>query len=248
MANRSSDKATNRTIVHAFLQVAGIPISEEAICDAEPPSPDVLCTLPDGSRTALELTEAVDQEIAQNVKVSPASRAQMYEHYRNLPCAERTRLQEILGNAYIFVRAKNATTDRRFEQAVPRVFDLLLGCSRDTQGDLEQETLPTCIEAIYVTRGKWSCGPLFDRGTPALWVGEPIVEKIEKKSSKRYECDCPIELLVHSRTCPLAPDNFWKTDVHDFVTRNIGESLFCRVSVFDWIDSTVRYTYPERRL
>ncbi len=79
-------------------------------------------------------------------------------------------------------------------------------------------------------------------------MADPTIKRIEAKFSKRYECDCPIELLIHSKTRPLAPDQLWKDEVHDFVTRNMDESPFCRVSVFDWIDSSVRYTYPERQL
>ncbi len=81
MTSRSSDKATNRTIVGAFLRAAGIPIQENAVHDADEPSPDILCTFTDGTRVAFELTEAVDQQVAQNVRVSPASREKMREYY-----------------------------------------------------------------------------------------------------------------------------------------------------------------------
>jgi hypothetical protein len=244
MTHESSDRATNRVIVAAFLKVAGIPISEDAICDAGAPLPDVLCTLGNGSRVAFELTEAVDQGLARNVRVSSASKARMCDHYRQLPLADQTRLRRIFANADISVRAKDGTTDRRFDQAVPKVFALLLGCSCDTEGNIEKRTLPTDVEEIRITRGKWSTGPWFNRGQ-AQWVANVMIERIKAKFSKRYECDCPVELLVHSKTCRFEPDNLWKSDVHDFVMRNIAGSPFRGVSVFDWIDSSIRYTYPE---
>lgn len=244
MASRSSDKPTNRTVVQALLKARGISLHDDAIRDADEPSPDVLCTFADGTRAAFELTEAVDQQVAQNVKVSAVSKAQMYEHYQKLRPDRRTKLQGILGNACIFVRVENGTTDRRFEQAVPKVFDLLLGCSCDTEGSIEKAAIPTGVKEIRITRGRWSTGPFFDRGGLALWVSDPTIERIKDKFSKEYTCDCPIELLVHSRTCPLAPDDLWRNDVHDFVVQNLGASPFCRVSIFDWIDSTIRYTYP----
>lgn len=249
MTDRSSDKATNRTIVHAFLQVAGSPIPEDAICDTEPPSPDVLCTLADGSRVAFELTEAADQGMARNVRVSPASSAGLREYYENeeLSPADRTKLRRVFANAYISVRAKDGTTDRGFDRAVPRVFNLLLGCSCDTEGNIEKRALPPDVEEIRITRGKWSTGPWFDCAQ-ALWVADPTIGRIKAKFAKRYECDCPIELLVHSKTCPLAPDDLWKSDVHDFVRRSIAGSPFRTVWIFDWIDSTIRYTYPQRQL
>jgi hypothetical protein len=246
MTHSSSDRATNKAVVRAFLEAAGTPILEDAICDAEPPSPDVLCTLPDGSRVAFELTEAVDQSLARNVRVSSASKARMYDHYRQLPLADRTRLSHILGNACISVRAQDGVTDRRFGQVVPRVFDLLLGCSCEMEGNIDKRILPTDVEEIRIARGKWSTGPWFNCGQ-ALWVADPTIERIKAKFSKRYECDYPIGLLVHSKTCPLAPDDLWKSDVHDCVRRSIAGSPFRTVWVFDWIDSTIRYAYPQRQ-
>ncbi len=243
MTNRSSDKLVNKTIVRAFLEAAGIPIHKDAIQDADEPLPDVLCTFANGTQTAFELTEAVDEGVAENVKVSPASRAEMREYYENLSVADQLGLQEILRNAYISVQTKRGAT---FKQIVPKVFNLLRVCSCDTEGSIEKSALPTGVKDIRITRGKWSTGPFFDRGGLALCVSDPTIKQIETKFGKKYQCDCPIELLVHSRTCPLAPDDLWRNDVHDFVVRNIGVSPFRRVSVFDWIDSTIRYTYPER--
>ncbi len=244
--NRSSDKNTNRTIVQAFLKATGILIQEDAIRDGEEPLPDVLCTLPDGSQVAFELTEAVVQEVAQSVKVSADSKARMREYYQNLPVPERTKLQGILGNASISVQAEKNTTDRQFQRVVPKVFDLLLRRSSDTQGSLDRKVLPNGIAEIRITRGGWSTGPFFDRVGLALYVTDPTIERIKAKFSKRYECGCLIELLVHSRTCFLAPDDFWKNEVCKFVMENMGDSPFCRVSVFDWLDSAVRFVYPDR--
>jgi hypothetical protein len=250
MTSRSSDKPMNKTIVRAFLEAAGIPIQEDDIQeddiqDADEPSPDVRCTLADGTPTAFELTEAVDQDKARNVRASFASKTRMCDHYRQLPLADQTKLRRVFANAYISVRVKDGTTDRRFKEVVPRVFNLLLDCSCDTQGSIEKRKLPTDVEEIRITRGKWSTGPCFNCGQ-ALWVANCMIKRIKAKFSKQYECDCPIELLVHSKTCPLEPDGLWKDEVHDFVTRNMDKSRFCRVSVFDWVNSTIRYTYPER--
>lgn len=243
--NRSADKDTNRTIVQAFLKAAGIPVQEDAIRDGEEPSPDVLCRFPDGSLVAFELTEAVVQKVAQNVRVSSTAKTQMRECLDELSVADQTKLRGILGNAYISVEAKTNTTDRQFQQVVPNVFDLLLRCSSNTQGSLDQGVLPTGIEEIRITRGSWSTGPYFDRGARALWVSDPTIGRIKAKFSKQYRCNCPIELLVHSRICPLAPDDLWRDEVHDFVKQGIAGSPFCRVSVFDWIHSSIRYTYPQ---
>lgn len=170
----------------------------------------------------------------------------MRECFDELSVADQTKLREILGNAHISVQAEKNATDRQFQRAVPKVFDLLFGCSSGTQGSLDPNVLPSGITEIRITRGRWPTGPFFDRGGLAAWVADPTLKAIKAKFSKQYKCNCSIELLVHSRTCPLALDNFWRDDVHRFVMCNIGASPFCRVSVFDWIESTIRYTYPQR--
>jgi hypothetical protein len=246
VAHRSSDKNTNKAIVRAFLGVAGIPISDCDIHDTDEPLPDILCTFADGARVAFELTEAVDQQMAQNVRVSPSSKTLMREYYKNLPPVDQNKLRAILADAHICVKVRNGTTDRRFEQLIPRVFDLLLGCSCGTKGNIEGATLPIGVEEIRITRGKWSTGPFLDRAGLALYVDDPTLKQAQAKFTKCYKCDVPIELVIYSKTCPLAPDELWKPGLHAFVAQNIARSPFCRVSVFDRIDSTIRYTYPER--
>ncbi len=153
MANRSSDKPTNRAIVQAYLGAAGIVISADAIHDAEEPLPDVLCTLPDGSRVAFELTQAVDQGVARSINASLAAHLQMRDYYyddNKLSPEDRATLRGHLGNASVFVSIETGVTNSRFKRVLPALFGLLLRGPHDMEGEIKRDALPKGIERVYI--------------------------------------------------------------------------------------------------
>ncbi len=244
MSTRSSSKkAVEEEIVRDLLRVAAIEIRPDGVCRAEPPFPDVLCTLTDGTRVAFELTEAIDPAVVRSVKSSNAARARMYDYQGKMGSSDRAKLKGILGDAHVSVHYTTDMTEARFKQLLPGVFNLLLDLTPGMKGELEYRSLPDGIQRIYVTRGM--NGPLFGPRGPALYVRETTASQIEKKFSKQYECDCPIELVVHSATKPLPPEPLWCEEVHEFVEREIKRSPFRKVWVFDFVRSAIQYAYPN---
>jgi hypothetical protein len=73
----SRKKAVEEEIVRELLRLAAIQVCSDSVCRAEPPLPDILCTLVHGTRVAFELTEAVDPQVVRSVKSSSAARAKM---------------------------------------------------------------------------------------------------------------------------------------------------------------------------
>lgn len=241
----SSKKAVEEEIVRAFLRVAGIETCPDGIFLAEPPLPDILYRLVGGTRVGLELTEAVDPQVVRSVRSADAARGRMYDYYAQMESLSQAKLRGILADAHVSVRYMSDMTEARFKRLLPAVFDLLLGLPPDWAGALPRSSLPNRIKRINITRGM--NGPLFDPRGPALYVRETTVSQIEKKFSKQYACDCPIELVVHSATKALPPEPLWCGEVHEFVRRKIGRSPFRRVWVFDYVQSAIQYVYPDNR-
>ncbi len=238
----SRKKAVEEEIVRRLLRVVAIQIRPDNVCRAEPPFPDVRCTLADGSEVAFELTEAIDPQQVRSVKSSNAARARMYDYYGQMESSDWAKLKGALGDAHVSVHYAKDMTEARFKQLLPGLFDRFLGLVPKMVGELDRSSLPDGIMRIDVTRGM--NGPLFDPRGPALYIRETTVTQIEKKFSKQYECNCPIELVVHSRTKPLPPKPLWRDEVHKFVQREIGQSPFRKVWVFDYVQSVIEYVYP----
>jgi hypothetical protein len=245
MSKKDSDqKDIDREIVGEFLRVAKIPIGPDAIRTAEPPFPDVLCALSDGTQIAFELTEAVDPDSVQNANFRVWERGEMYNYFKNMPSPERTKIAKILGDAHVNVHFQDATNTSRFRQLLPKLFEVLVNCSSDMEGDIQRDLLPAGVKRIVIDRGQYT-GPMFNAATVALNPEKSIIKRIRKKFSKQYECNCPIELLVHSTRHPLPPNQLWVDDIQGLVAHELEQSPFRRVWIFDYTDLTIRYVYPE---
>ena len=235
-------KTLEKEIVHKFLQVAEIHICPDGVCGAEPPYPDVLCRFASGEKVAFELTEAVDPEVVWSVKSANAARVRMYEYYEQLVSSDRAKLEEMLSDAHVSIHYDGDMTEARFTRLLPRLFSLFLDFPPGMVGACQSDSLPDGIQRLHFTRGM--NGPLFNPRGPALYVHETTALRIETKFAKQYKCDCPIELVVHSRTKPLPPKQFWYDGVHSLVQDRIAESPFRKVWVFDSIQSEIKYRYP----
>ncbi len=167
----------------------------------------------------------------------------MYDYYECMESFNHTKLAGILSDAPVSVHYGKDMTERQFKMLLPRVFDLFFDLTPVMEGELDRCVLPDGIQRIHITRG--INGPLFNPRGPALYVRDTTVTQIEKKFSKKYKCDCPVELIVHSRTKPLPPEQLWSDEVHKYVRREIERSPFHKVWVFDYVQSTISYVYPD---
>ncbi len=241
---RSNKKTAERVIIRKFLQAANIQIRSHCLRAARPPFPDFLCRLANGTQIAFELTEAVDPRRVRSAQFAKAARSQMYDHYQNILPRNRTKLGKALADALISFHFADDITEAKFKQLLPKLFDILLGCSSNMQGNIAKDLLPSGVNRIDVVRKQDMIGPLFNPRGPALFVRDISVAHIMKKFSKKYKCDCPIELLVHSKTHPLPPDQLWIDSVRKLLVQKIDQSPFQKVWIFDYMTSTIRYAYP----
>lgn len=232
-----------RGIVKKFLHSAGIKIQPNGILSLRPPSPDVLCKLVEGNDIAFELTETVDPNRVRKIKLSNNMRIEMRTYFKNMASSEQKRLQKIFGNANLCFNFDDATSKSSFRQLLPSIFQFLLNCSSDMNGNIKRKLLPNGIKGILITRSEFK-GPMFNTSGALYWA-DKTVERIRDKFQKQYKCDCPIELLIHSWTHSLPPDTLWLYDVQELVTQEMTQSPFQRIWVFDYITSKIKYVYPE---
>lgn len=251
---RMHDKHSNqqndeREVVEKFLKTAGIKIQANSIQSLEPPSPDVLCTLVGGKTIAFELTETVDPNVARNYGLSVNVRGEMRNYFNNMTPSEKEKLRKIFDDADLYVKFNDGTSKSRFRQLIPAILQVLLKCSSDTKGDIKKELLPTGVKQICIERVARFGGPWFNAsGLAALYFSDKTIECISAKFRKPYECNCPIELLVHTRIRGLPPNTIWLPGVQEFVVEQLDNSPFQRVWVFDYVESTIRYVYPEKKI
>lgn len=239
----SVQKAEEKEVIDKFLLEAGYKIQPQGIQFLNPPSPDILCKLVGGNNIAFELTETVDPNRVRKIKLSNNMRIEMRTYFNNMASSEQKRLQKIFGNANLCFNFDDATSKSSFRQLLPSIFQFLLNCSSDMNGNIKWKLLPNGVKGILITRGEFK-GPMFNTSGALYWA-DKTVERIRDKFQKQYKCDCPIELLIHSWTHSLPPDTLWLYDVQELVTQEMTQSPFQRIWVFDYITSKIKYVYPE---
>lgn len=251
---KKNDKHSNkqkyeREVVEKFLKTPGIKIQANNIQSLEPPYPDVLCTLVGGKTIAFELTRTVDPKLARNCDFSANVKGEMRDHFDRMTSSAIEKLRKIFDNADLYFKFNNGMSKSKFMQLRPALFHTLLNCSSDMKGDIKKELLPAGVMQIRIERVARTGGPWFNAsGLAALYFSDKTIERINEKFNKRYECDCPIELLVHSRIHSLPPNTLWLPGVQEFVVQQLDSSRFQRVWIFDYVESTIRYVYPEQQI
>jgi hypothetical protein len=242
----SNQQNDEREIIEKFLQTAGIKIQPNGIQSLKPPFPDILCSLVGDKTIAFELTETVDPKIARTVNFKDSVMIEMRDYmFYNMASSDRSKLEKIFDNAVLYFKFNDGTSKSEFRQLLPALFQTLLMCSFDTKGNIGKKLLPAGVKQIRIGRGAYVGGPMFNASGLALYVADKTTKCISEKFSKRYKCDCPIELLVHSRIHSLPPNTLWLPDVQKLVVQQLSGSPFQRVWIFDYVGSTIRYVYPK---
>lgn len=242
--NQEQQQHDEKRIVEAFLQVANIPYYPDSIQSIEPPQPDIICTLKNDTQLAFELTEVIDPKLARNYNFSIDVKGAMYQYYADMEPTKREQMAHLFRNADLFIAFVDGTTLKKVVNLLPSLFDFLLNCTSEIEGNIKKDILPKSIKRISVARGEF-VGPMFNASGLALYIKNMMTERITEKFSKEYECNFPIELLVHSSLVSLQPEILWLDKVHNLVPANVQNSPFQRVWIFDYVESNIIYVYPD---
>ena len=220
-------------------------LQPDGISSLDPPWPDVLCTLIDGSQVCFELTEAVDPDLVKNWAFAADFKEQMTEHFEKMSADERGTLKRLFGNADLSFDFDRPVSKSRLNALLPDIFAFLLRCTEGLSGDLATDGLPKGVNRVRVPR-RGSAGPGFNASGLARPVRDTTWDRLAAKFEKDYRRDHPIELLVHSLTHRLLPDPFWLEEAREFISSTIGQSPFRRVWFFDYNARVIRFVYPEQ--
>ena len=231
-------------IFKRFVAAANIPIRVDSIRCCSPPAPDISCMTVGGTPVAFELTETIDEKLARNMSFSLEVKTALTSNFHDsLDRASRRKLCTTLHNADIHVRLDPNLTKPGISGVVLSIFERLMDCTADDDGGLDPTTLPGGVRGIRIWRGGFR-GPLFSVAG-AQNVGDKTVQRVRNKFTKQYEYSGDIELLVHSWTRSLLPDEFWLDKLREYLQKEFGRSPFRQIWFFDYHNSSIRFRYPE---
>lgn len=227
-----------------FAEHGPLSIMSDSIHSMVPPAPDILCTVKSGQQIAFELVELVDQDYARRLDLLYRTLKLLRELPARLPNDVREALsQRFSQGAFI---SFDFTEELRLSQREPAAVDALRWMLARPHALPEhvhvEGSLAGRVRFIHVR--PWSWGLHFDCSSSG-WLGDPTLERITGKFTKKYKTEHPIELLMYTELDLLLPESAWRPTVEPYVEAHLCESPFRRVWLFKAGAAEISFVYPS---
>jgi len=208
--------------------------------DSRPtPEPDILYVPNSGAPLAFELVEILDRDFSATIGQQLGTKEICQAYLDALPPAEADAFRVQYGDADIFIGFRDNLSIQRRKNALPRIFAALRGLPEGFTGDAFDDggPLDALLDRITIHRGVR--GPLFD--VPGVtWVGDPTVDALRGKMTKRYAPQGEFSLLAYIDTNPMFPDEVWLSDLDAYLASLDGGCQFAHIYVFNCSSNSIR--------
>lgn len=229
------------TIFLEFAAVCPLGITRDSIEKRDPPEPDILCRIRDGSALAFELVELVDRaRIAKPMADQEQLMDSLREASRALP--EETRKQ--LKDAWVGVEFRPDRTLRKRKEYARQLVEQV-AADPTVEGKVAVRERDAEVARANVKRREGLDGPHFRVIVAGHYEPVPL-GAIEEKFDKAYQGGNPVDLLAHFDR-QHAPLEAQIGKLVAFVEANIARSPYGRVWIFDRHNHRIWYPNAELR-
>ncbi len=230
-------------IFKSFATVCDLPIITESIEKRDPPEPDIKCNVKGVGTIAFELTELIDRGFANMVGKQIETKTELDKHYNGLGERVKQEFFRHYSDAIIFIHFENSLSLRQRKKLFPTIFQHLLSLNDSFEGNTlhHDPEFKGKLKWITITRGV--NGPIFD-DVPVSTIGDPTVTANKTKFLKKYLTNYPLHLLSFIDLNPMFPDHIWLPSAIEYTKRNIKQSQFEKLWIFDFQKKEVKYRYP----
>jgi hypothetical protein len=208
------------------------------------PEPDILYVPDSGAPRAFELVEILDQDYSATMGQQFGTKEACQAHLDALPAAEAEAFRAQYGDADIFIGFRDSLSIQRRRNALPRIFAALRSLPEGFTGDAFDDggPLDALLDRITIHRGL--NGPLFDAPN-VTWVGDPTVDVLRGKMTKRYTPQGELSLLAYIDANPMFPDEVWLTELDEYLATLDRACQFAHIYVFDCRSKIIRRAWHK---
>lgn len=239
-----SKEERERLVFERFAMAASL--LPGGVFDGRPtPEPDILYVPESGAPRAFELVEILDQAYSATMGQQFGTKEACQAHLEALPEAEAEAFRAQYGDADIFIGFRDNLSIQRRRNALPRIFTALRSLPKGFTGDAYHDggPLETLLDRITIHRGL--NGPLFDAPN-VTWVGDPTVDALRGKMTKRYTPQGELCLLAYIDTNPMFPDEVWLADLDEYLATLNRDCPFAHIYVFDCRNNSIRRAWQKK--
>ena len=145
-------------------------------------------------------------------------------------------------DAIIFIHFENDLSLRQRKKLFPSIFNHLLSIDDGFKGNTLHNDQRFKGKLKWITISRGVNGPIFD-DVPVSTIGDPSATEIKTKFSKQYSTNHPLHLLAFIDLNPMLPDHIWLPNVLEYTERNIKQSQFEKVWIFDFQKKKIKNSY-----
>jgi hypothetical protein len=215
-----------------FLQKADINVVPDSIVKRNPPEPDILCRLIDGSGLAFELVELVNRKNVAGSKAASPLASLVERAYQELPRDFKNRFDVKFCNRALSFAFRTDVTRNQITPKLPRILRELA-----TQSSLTDDLWKFSAPVMRVLSQVSLRGRVDTPGRPsfniAMWLDntDVVTELVLSKTLKSYTAFDPIELLAYfSDQSFISRSQDWKGPLRKALLSN-GLGPFRRIWV-----------------
>jgi hypothetical protein len=226
-------------VFERFAKAAGL-LPGGTFAGRPPPERDILFLPASGAPRAFELVEIIDQSFSSTIGQQLGTKDVCETYLASLPPVQAHAFREQYANADICIAFHPNLSIQRRRNWLPRIFGELRKLPAGFSGDVFEDggPLAAVLGRITVYRARLN-GPLFD--VPGVtYVGDPTVDALSGKMTKRYEPQGEMSLLASIDTNPMFPDEVWLTDLDAYLASLDGACQFAHVYVFECGSNSIR--------
>lgn len=231
------------TIFKSFASVCDLPIITKSIEKRDPPEPDVKCNVEGVGTIAFELTELIDRGFANMLGKQIETKTELDKYYNILENRVRQKFFGKYSDAIIFIHFENSLSLRQRKKLFPNIFKHLLSLNDSFEGNTLDHDPKFKGKLKWITVSRGINGPIFD-DVPVSTIGDPSVTSIKAKFLKKYPTKYPLHLLSFIDLNPMFPDHIWLPNASEYTRKNIKQSQFEKLWIFDFQKKEIKYNYP----
>ena len=209
-----------------------------------PPEPDILSKLDDGTSIAFELVQVIDKKAAYISNASSKLQKGLNDYFNNLPKEEKSIFESKYKNTSIYITINEEFDLCKKKYITKTIFDSLLSLESNFEGELEIPDVDNLILLIYIKR---NC--LVDSQFLVFSLNDEVkavLNNIDKKfNNEKYKSDSNMELVAYYNLGQDSTFDCFKQEAIDLIKDKINESLFKRVWIYSIQQNKILYVYPE---
>lgn len=229
----SEQSETELAVFHHFIEIARLAVLPDSIEKRQPPEPDVRCRTTQGEAVAFELVEVCNFRNARFAFSAHQIHAGLMSAYESLPHGTRKVFDQLFTSRPLSFHFRPEVSAISIRNMLP---SLLTELTTTPEIDDKFIAFSPPVSKIVVKvqlRGRlndpeavnFNIGSHFDPTVP--------VDAISAKLTKKYQSDCPVELLAHFGAFALGNDQSYRQLVLQLLKER-GLGPFRRVWLLEW--------------